>query len=124
MGNIDKLFKIEKLHKLIKSEFMGTSDDYANILRVSRGTLHNYIEDLKFAGAEIAYSRIGNCYKYLNEFEFEIKVNAKCMTPDEMNKICGGSNFFKIVHFFRLDTFNFANDKRKSCPDENLDLLT
>ena len=100
MRNIDKLFVIERLHRLIKFEFIGNSKDYAAKLSISRSSFHNYIDDLKTVGAEIEYNRIKNCYQYLNDFEFEIKIKKSLLPSDEMRKMHGGNNFFNLNPMF------------------------
>jgi len=117
MRNIDKLFLIEGLHRLIKLEFRGSSKDYADRLKISRSSFHNYIDDLKTVGAEIEYSKARNCYKYINDFEFEIKIKKSHLSLEEMGKISGGNIFSTPVQYFGLGLINFVVGKKNSFLD-------
>jgi len=110
MSTIEKAFKIEKLHKLIKSGFIGTSDEYAKNLNISRSCLFNYIEELKYIGADVVYSRELNKYIYLNNFNFEIKYEFSLTEIEEMKKIKGGMKKNPSVQIFRLKDFIFATE--------------
>lgn len=112
MGIFNKLHKIDKLHKAIKREYQGNSQEYAKHISVSRSALFCYIDELKEMGAQIIYCQSSRCYKYLNNFEFEYKLKFDVISSDEMKKIQGGSKKFSPVLFFRLRNVNFANNKK------------
>ena len=90
MNNFEKLTKIHQLHKLIKSNFEGNTNKYAEKIGISRSCFLNYKELLEDAGAIIEYSRIMNQYVYMNDFDFEMKVTFAKIEDIEMNKIMGG----------------------------------
>jgi len=103
---IERLFKLEQLHKLIKSGYNGKTNDYARRLKISRSCFFLYKEELENMGAVIDYSRISNQYKYLNDFEFEIKIKFSTITEKEMKKIKGGMNSF--IQSIFLDRRNLS----------------
>jgi hypothetical protein len=89
MSYIKKVQKMEQLHKLILNEFRGSAKDYAEKLRISRGSLFNYLEDLKQAGAVISYCRNSNCFTYVNQFELELRVYSQAVNSIELNSSGG-----------------------------------
>jgi predicted DNA-binding transcriptional regulator YafY len=93
MSNIDKLLCMEKLHKLIKQQYMGSAEEYAVKLNISRATLYNYINDLECFGAKIMYDRTINSFVYLNNFTFELKINIEYLDSEKMKEIKGGCYF-------------------------------
>jgi len=99
MSNIEKLFKIYRLHKLIKQGFSGSIEDYAEKLNISRGCVYNYKDDLEGIGAEIQYSRATNKFVYINNFEFKIELNFSPLEEKDMKKYKGGSSFFLPFNF-------------------------
>ena len=76
MSTIGKAYKLEKLHRLIKSRHIGDSNDYAVLLHISRSCLFNYIEELKGLGADIEYNRSGKYFQYKNDVEISIIVRS------------------------------------------------
>ena len=58
-------------------ERTGSLDELASLLRVSRRTINNYLEELRLMGAEIRFSRRRNTYYFGNNFVLHATVEAR-----------------------------------------------
>lgn len=96
MSTIDKILKLERLHKLIQNKYVGSADDYSAKLNISRSCLFNYIDELKNAGAVIEYSRSLNSFIYLNDFVFQITIKSASICHEGLDNILGGSKSFLL----------------------------
>lgn len=67
---------LNRLCKLIESEFTGTPEQFAIILRVPDRTLKRYIDHLKIQGANIRYSRSQQTYYFVTPFIQKIEIRA------------------------------------------------
>ncbi len=111
MNNISKLLILERLHKLIKQQYKGSADEYAARLNISRATLFNHINDLKYFGAKIMYNRFINSFEYLNDFTFEIIIKAESLSNEQMNNIQGGKSFVQSNFLDGGNLFLYLNKK-------------
>lgn len=64
----DKFRKLERLDALIRRGGTGSPAELARRLRVSARTLHNYVNDLRCLGAEIAFCSHRCTYYYVQPF--------------------------------------------------------
>ena len=55
---ISYIERINRVYRLIRMERTGSLDELASLLRVSRRTINNYLEELRLMGAEIRLSLI------------------------------------------------------------------
>ncbi len=66
---------INMLHRLILLENTGTPDELAEKLHLSRRQVYNFIDELKYIGAKVIYSRSKHTFFYTNDFRMDIKVD-------------------------------------------------
>jgi len=86
--------RINLLHKLIKQGRTGSPAELSKRLGVSPSRLHKVIEELRFKGAPIAYSRQQQTYYY--EFGYDISISATFAPLDEKEivNVSGGFCLF------------------------------
>jgi hypothetical protein len=97
--------RINLLHKLIKQGRTGKPAELSKRLGVSPSRLHRVIEELRFKGAPIAYSRQMQTYYY--EFGYDISISATFAPLDEKEivNVSGGSFLFNsqiVLHRGKL----------------------
>jgi len=63
--------KLSYIHYLVVAGSTGTSEEFAQKIKVSRSTLFMYIADLKELDIEITYNRYSKSYHYLGERTIE-----------------------------------------------------
>ena len=71
---ISYIERINRVYRLIRMERTGS---LASLLRVSRRTINNYLEELRLMGAEIRFSRRRNTYYFGNNFVLHATVEAR-----------------------------------------------
>lgn len=81
MNTIHQIQKMEKLHRLIKEEHTGTSEELAYVLGVSRRTVQSYLQEFRDYGADIGYHSMKKTYFYRNKFEIEFYLNIRVSVP-------------------------------------------
>ena len=81
--NIERLFR---LHKMIEQEITATPTELAKRLHIKTRQFHYLLEELRFLGAQIEYSRRHGCYRYVQTFDFFDKINLDLLYKKE-NKI-------------------------------------
>ena len=74
---ISYIERINRVYRLIRMERTGSLDELASLLRVSRRTINNYLEELRLMGAEIRFSRRRNTYYFGNNFVLHATVEAR-----------------------------------------------
>lgn len=88
MFPLKQIERFLSLHKLIKNECTGTSENLASILHINRRCVFNYMEELRLLGASISYDWKKASYYYENDFDikfiFEVNVSER-----EINKKSG-----------------------------------
>ena len=94
------LDRIEMTHKLIKHGITGTPEEFAHHLGVSRTSLYELIDELRFHGAPIAYSKSSKTFYYREPYDISITCHFRALTVQEENHFSGG-NFFSKILFFR-----------------------
>lgn len=92
------LERIEKLHKLVNQEKTGTPDEFAKHLGISRTRLYEIMDDLKFEGAPISYSKASRTFYYEEPFQISVSLEMKTLDPVEEKTTAGRKNFSK--YFF------------------------
>jgi biotin operon repressor len=76
---IHYLERIERIHKMILHEKTGSPDEFAGRLGISRTRLYEIMEELKFEGAPILYSKTARTFYYEEPFHIEISVDIKSL---------------------------------------------
>ncbi len=74
---ISYIERINRVYRLIRMERTGSLDELASLLRVSKRTINNYLEELRLMGAEIRFSRRRNTYYFGNNFVLHATVEAR-----------------------------------------------
>lgn len=82
----NEIYRLNKLHRLIKTHRTGSPQELAEKLHISRRHLYNVLEDLRMLGARIDYSRSDYTYYYTNHFELRLNLEVEYL--DENEKIC------------------------------------
>ena len=70
MNLLDEIYRLEKLHQLIRVQNTGNSDELAEKMQVSRRTVFRLIDTLKEIGCPIYFNPYKNSYCY----EYPIKL--------------------------------------------------
>ncbi len=95
MKFIKQIERLQKLNKLIGQQCTGSPDELAQKLNLKRSQLYEVLEQLKLEGAPIAYNRKLATFYYSHEFIFEINLQVKMLTGNEVKNIYGG----RILNF-------------------------
>ena len=88
--------RLQLLHKLIDKEHTGTPDEFAKLLQISRRQLYNLIEELGQFGVEIKYNRVRQTFYFIHPLIFNVKVQIRPLTDEEMLKNNGGASIIFI----------------------------
>lgn len=64
----DKFRKLERLDALIRRRGTGSTNELARRLEVSERTIHHYLNDLRYLGAEIIFCSYRCSYYYAQPF--------------------------------------------------------
>ena len=91
MKKIKELETLGSVHRAIKLKLQGTASQIAEKIGISRSCLYKYISEIESFGGCVKYSRISQCFYYINDFEFKIIIQTS-----EMNQIIGGKNFYSV----------------------------
>ncbi len=99
MKFIQQIERLQKLNKLICQQNTGSPDELANKLNLKRTQLYEVMEQLRDQGAPIKYSRRLHTFYYSYEFNFEISLQVKVLTGNEVKNVYGGGmiNFIKKI---------------------------
>jgi predicted DNA-binding transcriptional regulator YafY len=90
MKFIKQIERLQKLNKLIRQQNTGNPDELAVKLNLKRSQLYEVIDQLKLHGAPIAYNRKLATFYYAYDFNFEITLQVKMLTGNEIKSIYGG----------------------------------
>jgi len=91
MKFIRQIERYKTLHKLIKQARTGTPDMLATRLHISRSQLYVFLDTLKDLGAPIKYNRTAQSFYYSSNFELDIDISVKAITPCECKTIYAGN---------------------------------
>ena len=83
MTFIEKVHLLERMDQLIRLKSTGTPTELAEKLNVSRSTIYEIIDCLKFLGAEIDYSRTKRSFCYSCNMKFKIGFSHEKQTSHE-----------------------------------------
>jgi len=112
MINDMKLFKyldrINLIHKLLKSSNTGTPEELAARLGISRTSLYELIDELRYHNAPIAYSKSAKTFYYTEPFDITVTCLFQPLTIKEESEFSGG-NFLSKILFFRTMDMEFSN---------------
>lgn len=87
----NEIYRLNKLHRLIKAHRTGSPQELAERLRISRRHLYNVLEDLRMLGARIDYSRSDYTFYYTNHFELRLNLEVEYLDDNEKRCIFAGS---------------------------------
>ena len=91
MNFIDKYNLLEAVHNKIKMHATGNPEQFAKSIGKSRSSLYDLLEELRGMGADIYFSRSKSTFRYINNFEINLKI--------DKSKVIGGKNIFKNILF-------------------------
>ncbi|OAV66777.1 hypothetical protein Barb6_02516 [Bacteroidales bacterium Barb6] len=74
MKLLEKMERVCRIHKLLKLEATGTSDEFAERLNLKRRQVYNILEELREIGADIQYDTVRRTYYYGNDFDIEVRI--------------------------------------------------
>lgn len=97
MKNLKTLERLQQLHNLIATENTGTPKELANLMHISKRSIHLLIEQLKDYDASICYSRSRKTYYYCEDFELQVSISVSVLTNNEVTQIFGGSYFLQSI---------------------------
>ncbi|MDR1114719.1 MAG: hypothetical protein LBL33_00930 [Tannerella sp.] len=69
MRSLERITRLVEVHSLIKQGKTGTPIEFARKFHISRSQIYNIIDELKYYGAAIKYSRKHRTFYYKNDFE-------------------------------------------------------
>ena len=96
MNLLEQLSLLERLDNLINRKNTGTAQEMAERLDISRRSVFNYLEKLRYYGAEIDFCPIRKSFIYVNENKPQLPIISKL----NAKKIQGGESF--ITFFSRV----------------------
>jgi predicted DNA-binding transcriptional regulator YafY len=71
---LERIERLQTIHKRILQESTGSPEEFAGQLHLSLSHLYNLIGELKDCGAEIKYSRSRQTFFYRNDFDISLHV--------------------------------------------------
>ncbi len=75
MTFLEKLEVLERLDQLIQMKATGSPEELAGRLDLSRSTIYELLECLKYRGAEIEYSRSRRTFYYVDETRHSFRLS-------------------------------------------------
>jgi len=87
MKLLDRINRINRLHKLIQSKSTGSPKDLANRFNCSERCIYRLIGDLRSLNLEISYCRSRRSYVYISQTEFAVSI---ILNDREINSLFGG----------------------------------
>ena len=65
----EQLLLIKRIHALISRKATGSPEELARRLTISKASVHRYLNELKYMGAEIIYCKLRRSYYYDEPFD-------------------------------------------------------
>lgn len=96
MKLIEYVERINLLHRLIDERRTGCPEKLAKRLKISKGRLYQFIEELRLLGVPICYSRNLETYYYEVEFEIAANLSFRPLNTAESRKINAGFRIHEI----------------------------
>lgn len=90
MTFLERVHKLERLHRLIRRKGTGTPEELASRLNVCVRTAYKFIEDLRGLGAPIAYCPQRQSYYYTENITFNF--TASILPASESRRFKGGKS--------------------------------
>jgi hypothetical protein len=87
------LERIEKIHDLVTQEKTGSPEEFARRLGISRTRLYEIMDDLRYEGAPISYSKTCRTFYYEKPFHISVSFELRTLNSREKNNINGGKIF-------------------------------
>jgi predicted DNA-binding transcriptional regulator YafY len=101
MSIINKIERIERMHKLINFKRTGSPQHFASKMGVSQSMLYLLIKEIKELGAPVVYCRYRESYEYLYPVEFKIGFDTPSLTASEMQATYGGNAIIRPLFITR-----------------------
>jgi predicted DNA-binding transcriptional regulator YafY len=97
MKNIKQLERLQKIHKLIKSENTGTPAELAGKLHISPRLTYLLLEQLREMDAPLSFNRRTKTYYYHGSFELSINISIQVLSGEKLVHIYAGTSFVNFV---------------------------
>ncbi|MCB9264916.1 MAG: HTH domain-containing protein [Lewinellaceae bacterium] len=93
MSLLEKIERVERIHRMIQYKRTGNPGQFARKLGVSRSMLYQMLKELKQLGAPIAYCKYRQSYLYLHPVRFRFGFEENTLTETEAVRVNGGVVF-------------------------------
>lgn len=90
MSLLEKLDRVQRIHKMIQYKRTGNPGQFAKKLGVSRSKLYQTLKELKELGAPIAYCKYRQSYLYLHPVRFRFGFEENTLSEQEAARAGGG----------------------------------
>jgi len=97
MKVFEYLDRIKTTHKLISNGTTGTPEEFADQVGVSRSRLYELLDEFKFRGAPISYSKTAKTFYYREPYDISVTCHFRPVTDTEEKNISGGHFISKIL---------------------------
>ncbi len=91
MSLLNKIERVERMHRMIRFKRTGSPQQFANKLGVSQSMLYALLKELKELGAPIAYCRYRESYEYMYPVEFRVGFENPSLSQQELQGTYGGA---------------------------------
>ncbi len=91
MKLFDHIERLNRLNELIEHKRTGTPEELAHRLQLSVAMIYKLMEELRWRGAPIEYSRELRSYYYSTKFSMRITVEWEFINSKDLIAINGGS---------------------------------
>lgn len=98
MKNLKQLERLQKIHRLVKSENTGTPFELAQTLHISPRLTYMLLEQLRELEAPLYYNRRTKTYYYEYSFELNINISIQVLANDKLVNIYAGRSFSNYLH--------------------------
>ena len=91
MSLLEKLDRVQRIHRMIQYKRTGNPGQFAQKLGVSQSKLYQTLKELKQLGAPIAYCKYRQSYLYLHPVRFRFGFEENTLSEQEASRARGGS---------------------------------
>lgn len=100
MALLEKIERVERIHRMIEYKRTGNPGQFARKLGVSQSMLYQMLKELKQLGAPIAYCKYRQSYLYLHPVRFHFGFEENTLTEKEAARVSGGAAGFCFTSLF------------------------
>ena len=108
MKAIQQLERLKRMNEMIKAECTGSPREFSRKLGISQSHLYRIIEELKFYGLPIVYSKTKRSYRYEGKnIELKLDYSIKIIDGETTRKIFGGHSIHNhpLLFFESVPTY-------------------